>query len=58
MKIDRTTQNELNLVEDEMVYSERQVQDLLRMLEEVHKNSGGLTRAGVFFGIVGMCQPI
>ncbi|KAF9511296.1 hypothetical protein BS47DRAFT_1395206 [Hydnum rufescens UP504] len=56
MKIDRTTQDELILVEDDMVYSERQVQDLLRMLEEGNKGSGGLTRVGVFFGIVGFIR--
>ena len=54
LKVDRTTQDELIVTEDEGVYNERQLNELLRMLEDGNKGSGGLARVGVFFGIAGM----
>ncbi|KAF8330313.1 SacI homology domain-containing protein [Cantharellus anzutake] len=56
LKVDRTTQDELIVMEDEVVYSERQLNDLLRTLEDGNKGSGGLTRVGVFFGIAGFVR--
>src|SRR6266436_1156474 len=53
LKVDRTTQDELIVTEDEVVYNERQLNELLRMLEDGNKVSGGLTRVGIFFGVAG-----
>jgi phosphatidylinositol 3,5-bisphosphate 5-phosphatase len=53
IKIDRTSQDELVVVEDEAVYSGRQMTAMLKMLEDGNKSSGGLGKARVFFGIVG-----
>jgi hypothetical protein len=53
-KIDRTSQDELNIVEDEALYSGRQMTDNLRMLEEGNKALGGLGRARTFFGVAGV----
>jgi hypothetical protein len=53
LKIDRTIQDELIVVEDDAVYNEREMRDVLRMLEEASKPAGGLTKSGVFFGIAG-----
>jgi hypothetical protein len=53
IKIDRTSQDELTVVEDEAVYSGKQMSAMLKMLEDGNKSSGGLGRARVFFGIAG-----
>ena len=53
IKIDRTAQDELVVVEDEAVYSGRQMTAMLKMLEDGNKASGGLGRPKVFFGIIG-----
>lgn len=47
LKIDRTS-DELVVIEDAAVYSERQIQELLRMIEEGNKGSGGLEKVMVF----------
>ena len=53
IKIDRTAQDELVVIEDEAVYSGRQMTAMLKMLEDGNKASGGLGRPKVFFGIIG-----
>jgi hypothetical protein len=54
LKIDRTSpQEELNIIEDKTVYSEKQLKQLLSMLDDGNRHTGGFTRAGVFFGIAG-----
>lgn len=53
IKIDRTANEELNVVEDETDYSGKQMSAMLKMLEDGNKSSGGLGKAKVFFGIVG-----
>jgi hypothetical protein len=53
IKVDRTSQDELAVVEDEAVYSGKQMSAMLKMLEDGNKSSGGLGKARVFFGIVG-----
>lgn len=53
IKIDRTFQDELEVVEDEPVYSGKQMSAMLKMLEDGNRGSGGLGRARVFFGIGG-----
>jgi len=57
IKIDRTSQDELVVIEDEAVYSGRQMTAMLKMLEDGNKASGGLGKPKVFFGIIGMCVP-
>lgn len=54
IKIDRTAPDELVVIEDEVVYSGRQMTAMLKMLEDGNKASGGLGRPKVFFGIIGM----
>lgn len=53
LKVDRTTQDELVVVEDEAEYSGKQMSAMLKMLDDGNKASGGLGRAKVFFGIAG-----
>lgn len=54
LRIDRTSQSELDVVEDDMVYSSKQMEEVLKMLEEGNRGSGGLTKSQPFFGIAGM----
>lgn len=53
IKIDRTSQDELTVVEDEAIYSGKQMSEMLKMLEDGNKGCGGLGRARVFFGVAG-----
>jgi hypothetical protein len=53
IKIDRTSQDELIVVEDEAEYSGKQMSAMLKMLDDGNKGSGGLGKARVFFGIAG-----
>lgn len=59
LKIDRTSlQEELNIIEDRTVYSEKQLKVLLRMLDDGNRHTGGFARAGVFFGIAGAAERV
>ncbi len=53
IKIDRTSQDELTAVEDEAIYSGKQMSAMLKMLEDGNKHCGGLGKARVFFGVAG-----
>jgi hypothetical protein len=53
IKIDRTSQDELVVIEDEAVYTGRQMTAMLKMLEDGNKASGGLGKPKVFFGVIG-----
>lgn len=53
VKIDRTANEELNVVEDETEYSGKQMSAMLKMVDDGNKSSGGLGKAKVFFGIAG-----
>jgi len=53
IKIDRTSQEELNVVEDEVEYTGKQMSAMLKMLDDGNRASGGLGKAKVFFGIAG-----
>lgn len=53
IKIDRTSQDELDAVEDEAIYSGKQMSKMLEMLENGNKGCGGLGRARMFFGVAG-----
>jgi phosphatidylinositol 3,5-bisphosphate 5-phosphatase len=54
IKIDRTSQEELNIVEDEVEYTGKQMKAMLSMLDDGNRASGGLGKAKVFFGIAGL----
>ncbi|KDQ17280.1 hypothetical protein BOTBODRAFT_105836 [Botryobasidium botryosum FD-172 SS1] len=56
LKIDRTVQDELVVIEDSVVYSDRQMKEVMKMLEEGSKPSGGLTKSQVFYGIAGFIR--
>ncbi|KAF9266223.1 polyphosphoinositide phosphatase [Marasmius fiardii PR-910] len=56
IKIDRTAQDELIVVEDEAEYSGKQMTAMLKMLDDGNKSSGGLGKAKVFFGIAGFIK--
>ena len=53
IKVDRTSQDELIIIEDDAEYSGKQMSAMLKMLDDGNKASGGLGRARVFFGIAG-----
>lgn len=55
IKIDRTSQEDdgLNIVEDEVEYTGKQMSNVLKMLDDGNRASGGLGKAKVFFGIAG-----
>ncbi len=53
IKIDRSSHDELAVVEDETVYSGKQMTGVLKMLEDGNKHCGGLGKARVFFGLAG-----
>ncbi|KAG2005981.1 polyphosphoinositide phosphatase [Coprinopsis cinerea AmutBmut pab1-1] len=56
IKIDRTTQDELVIVEDEGEYSGKQMSAMLRMLDDGTRPHGGLGKARVFFGVAGFIK--
>ncbi|KAI0351616.1 hypothetical protein OH77DRAFT_1429434 [Trametes cingulata] len=56
IKIDRTSQDELVVVEDEAIYSGKQMSAMLKMLEDGNKGCGGLGKARVFFGVAGFIK--
>jgi len=53
IKIDRTTQEELTVIEDEAEYSGKQMSAMLKMLDDGNKASGGLGKGKLVFGIAG-----
>ncbi|KAH8822765.1 polyphosphoinositide phosphatase [Flagelloscypha sp. PMI_526] len=56
IKIDRTAQDELNVIEDDSEYTGKEMTAMLKMLEDGNKSSGGLGKARVFFGIAGFIR--
>ncbi|KAG8755406.1 phosphatidylinositol-3,5-bisphosphate 5-phosphatase, partial [Ceratobasidium sp. 428] len=56
LRIDRTSPEDLSVTEDRAVYSERQIRDVLRMIEDGNKVSGGLNKVQEFHGIVGFVR--
>lgn len=59
IKIDRTAPpDELVVIEDEAVYTGRQMTAMLKMLEDGNKASGGLGKPKVFFGIIGILSRV
>lgn len=58
IKIDRTSQDELIIIEDDAEYSGKQMSAMLKMLDDGNKGSGGLGKARVFFGIAGESMSV
>jgi hypothetical protein len=54
VKVDRTSQDELVVVEDEAEYSRKQMNNMLKMLDDGNKASGGLGKARAIHGIAGI----
>ena len=53
IKVDRTTQDELVVIEDDTLYSGKQMSAMLKMLDDGNRASGGLGKPKILFGIVG-----
>jgi hypothetical protein len=53
LKINRTSQDELSIVEDDTEYSGKYMNSTLRALEEANKPFGGLGKGRAFQGLVG-----
>ncbi|KAJ3557105.1 hypothetical protein NM688_g1653 [Phlebia brevispora] len=56
IKVDRASQDELNVVEDEATYTGKQMSAMLKMLEDGNKGCGGLGKARMFFGVAGFIR--
>jgi phosphatidylinositol 3,5-bisphosphate 5-phosphatase len=58
LKIDRTNQDELDVEHNDITYTGRQMNAVIKMLEDGNRHTGGLGRPRVFFGIAGAhCSP-
>lgn len=53
LKIGRTNQDELDIEHNDITYTGRQMNGVIKMLEDGNKYAGGLGRPRVFFGIAG-----
>lgn len=53
LKIDRTHQDQLDIEHNDITYTGRQMNGVIKMLEDGNKHTGGLGRPRVFFGIAG-----
>ncbi|KAH8107843.1 polyphosphoinositide phosphatase [Cristinia sonorae] len=56
IKIDRSSQDEVVVVEDDTTYSGKQMNAMLKMLDDGNKGCGGLGKPRVFFGVVGFVR--
>ncbi|KAJ8588583.1 hypothetical protein M405DRAFT_901887 [Rhizopogon salebrosus TDB-379] len=56
IKVDRTLQSDLVVVEDDTDYSRKQMNNMLNMLEDGNKGSGGLGKQRAIFGIAGFVK--
>ena len=60
IKIDRTSQDSLDVIEDGTDYSGKQMSDLIEMWDNGNKASGGIGKPRAIYGVVGtvpQCQP-
>ncbi|KAB1204733.1 Phosphoinositide phosphatase SAC1 [Morella rubra] len=53
LKIDRSEPSDLNISEDPVVYSPKEIKNLLQRIDEGNRATGGLTPVAKVFGIVG-----
>ncbi|TFL05756.1 SacI homology domain-containing protein [Pterulicium gracile] len=56
LKIDRSVQDELAVIEDESEYSGKQMTAMLKMLDDGNRGSGGLGKPRAFFGLAGFIR--
>ncbi|KAJ1912407.1 phosphatidylinositol-3,5-bisphosphate 5-phosphatase [Tieghemiomyces parasiticus] len=56
LKIDRTTTQSLQLVEDDVVYSKAEITDLLAMVDQGNRATGGMQQVVTAYGIVGFIR--
>ncbi|KIY44512.1 hypothetical protein FISHEDRAFT_51229 [Fistulina hepatica ATCC 64428] len=56
LKIDRTSQEDLIVVDDGAEYTGRQMSAMLKMLDDGNKPQGGLGKPRVFYGIAGFIR--
>ncbi|KAG8749234.1 phosphatidylinositol-3,5-bisphosphate 5-phosphatase [Serendipita sp. 396] len=56
LKIDRTHQGELVVNQDDTTYTGKQMNSMLKMLEDGNRGSGGLGKPRTFFGIAGFVR--
>ncbi|KAJ3865788.1 polyphosphoinositide phosphatase [Lentinula novae-zelandiae] len=56
IKIDRSVQDELVIVEDDAEYTGKEMSAMLKMLDDGNKNMGGLGKAKVIFGVAGFIR--
>ena len=52
-KIDRTNQDQLHVEHNDIAYTGRKVNGVIKMLEDGNKHIGGLGKRRVFFGMTG-----
>eukprot|EP00842_Homolaphlyctis_polyrhiza_P004997 jgi/Hompol1/5499/HPOL_000201-RA len=55
-KIDRTSTHEVSFVEDKVQYSKKEIEDLLGMIENGNKSTGGLRKVTACFGVFGFVR--
>lgn len=56
IRINRTTQDELDIIEDVVEYTGKEMSVVLKMLDDGNRASGGLGKARVVFGLAGTRQ--
>ncbi|KAL4063987.1 SacI homology domain-containing protein [Scleroderma yunnanense] len=56
IKIDRTSQDSLDVIEDGTDYSGKQMSDLIEMWDNGNKASGGIGKARTIFGVAGFVR--
>ena len=58
LKVDRTNEAELVVHQDDTTYTGKQMNSMLKMLEDGNRGSGGLGKPRTFFGIAGALPTI
>ncbi|KAG5437162.1 hypothetical protein PCANB_001138 [Pneumocystis canis] len=56
LKVDRTVENDLDLVEDETIYSKVEISKLLAAIGDGNRNCGGISKVLVAWGICGFIR--
>ncbi|KAH0579741.1 hypothetical protein H2248_002578 [Termitomyces sp. 'cryptogamus'] len=56
IRINRTTQDELDIIEDVVEYTGKEMSIVLKMLDDGNRASGGLGKARVVFGLAGFIR--
>ena len=57
LKIDRTTESsDLNITEDDIVYSKKEINQLLNAVDDGNRSSGGLKLRCVYWGLLGFIR--